>query len=223
MEMGKPLTSAEKRVQFLALALFLFVFSMLMLSAFFAGVQEFQKLVFYGMVLTLGIVIILITIDRFDIPVFNIDKPTIIATIIGSIAIFGLVAIPEVGSFLVSQLGFVQASAADINDIITTLLFVAAGESIIKYVIIVAVKEAGYNQNIGIFGAAIGFALLHTFRYGFGPAFIYVFMIGIVLLLFGLLPKMLGSKEEYSIWPLIFPHWIHNIAIPAASVLFIAS
>lgn len=207
-----------RKVEAFGLAVFAFFYTFVLLGALYLGVTPFVRLAFFAIVFLFCVLVLWVMIDRLDIPVFRVDAPVVIATVLGAVMIFFMMLIPWLASWVVANLGIIMPQMS-VDYLATTLLFVSVTESMLKFIWVHAARELGLGWSGGIITAGIGFALMHVYRYGFGPAFWYVMILGFILLSMGRLPKVLGSKYEYSLHPLVAAHTVHNLMVPAASVL----
>jgi len=208
----------ERKIEYLGMSLFIFIYVITLLGALYVGVSEFLSLVFFSLVFFMSLFLLLIMIDKFEIPMAKLDPQVAAATLIATIFMLLFVGIPFAGGMVRSQLATLSMPPT-IQNILNTLIFVSLAESFFKFVIVQSLRLAGMPWTPSILTAAGMFAVAHVFRYGLDPsAIIYVFIMGIILLSLGRLPKTLGSDVEMSIYPVAFAHTVHNIGISAASM-----
>jgi hypothetical protein len=76
---------------------------------------------------------------------------------------------------------------------------------------------SGLDWRFSLILTSGAFSFLHIFRYGPNiPALMYIFIMGMILMLLARLPKMFGSEIEFSIYPPLFAHMVHNLSISGA-------
>lgn len=209
----------ERRMEYIGVSIFISLYTLALLSALYTGVETFMSLTFYSLVFILSLVLLMVMIDKLDIPMFKIDAKVAAGTLIATILMFLFVALPMAGGWVRAELA-VMSMPPTLQNILTTLLFVSLAESMFKFVIVRSMMAGGLTWTPACLITAVAFALLHSFRYGFAFApMMYLFIMGFILLGIGRLPKLLGSDVELSGHPVVFAHAAHNIGISAASVL----
>jgi len=207
--------------EFLGISLFIFLYVLCLLSALYAGTSQFMALTFYSTVFLLSMMLLMIMSDKLDMPMFKIDTKVAVSTLLATIVMFLFVALPQTGGLVRAQMA-VASLPPTVENILNTLLFVALAESFFKFVIVRSMMAGGLPWTPSCIITAGAFAVLHSFRYGFGVGpMLYLFIMGFILLGIGRLPKILGSDVELSGFPVVFAHFAHNIGISAASVIML--
>jgi len=208
----------ERKIEYIGISIFIFIYVMTLLGALYVGVEQFLPLVFFSLVFFMSVFLLLLMIDRFEIPMAKLDVQVAASTLIATIFMLVFVAVPFAGGMVRAQLSTLSMPPT-LQNLLNTLIFVSLAESFFKFVIVQSLRLAGLPWTPSILTAAGLFAVAHTYRYGFSfPAISYLFIMGVILLMLGRLPKLLGSDVELSIYPVAFAHTAHNLGISAASL-----